>query len=193
MPHRSSRRCRNRIPQDPMSADCRPAPCARRVAAAGQCERQFMHSGIVPDQHQPFRIGCGGIANGFAGAARDRRRRVPAAVPPRAPARAPSSPPRRFPRSAAPAPREKPARARERRMPADPAADLGGIIAAAVVKSAVLIAAAWRVVFGLGVTKQHQTAHGGFRFVIRTSQINLLCRGQGQGDKRQTDPLRQRI
>src|SRR6266480_4547124 len=30
----------------------------RGVAAAGKRKRQFMHSGIVPDQHQPPRIGC---------------------------------------------------------------------------------------------------------------------------------------
>jgi len=44
-------------------------------------------------------------------------------------------------------------------MPADPAADLGGVTAAAVVETAVPIAARGRVVFGLGVTQQHQTAH----------------------------------
>ena len=37
------------------------------------------------------------------------------------------------------------------------------IKAATVVQSAVLIAAAWRIIFGLGVPKQHQTAHDGFR------------------------------
>ena len=55
-------------------------------------------------------------------------------------------------------------------MAADPAADLGGIMAAAVVEPAVLIAAAWRVVFGLGVPQQHQTAHGGFRCDFEVSQ-----------------------
>jgi hypothetical protein len=45
-------------------------------------------------------------------------------------------------------------------MPRDPAADFGGVLAAAVVETAVLIAAAGRVVLGLGVTQQHQTAHG---------------------------------
>ena len=48
----------------------------------------------------------------------------------------------------------------KRRMPGDPAADFGGVTPAAVVEPAVLIAAARRVVFGLGVTQQHQTAHG---------------------------------
>jgi hypothetical protein len=45
-------------------------------------------------------------------------------------------------------------------MPRHPAADLGGIEPAALVEAAVLILAAGRVVFGLGVTQQHQTAHG---------------------------------
>ena len=45
-------------------------------------------------------------------------------------------------------------------MPADPAADLGGIAPAAIVEPAVLVAARRRVGFGLGVTQQHQTAHG---------------------------------
>ena len=45
-------------------------------------------------------------------------------------------------------------------MMADPAADFGGIMAAAIVEPAVLIAARRRVVFGLGMTQQHQTAHG---------------------------------
>jgi hypothetical protein len=43
---------------------------------------------------------------------------------------------------------------------ADPAADLRGIGAAAFIQSAVPIAAARRVVLGLGVAQQHQTAHG---------------------------------
>ena len=45
-------------------------------------------------------------------------------------------------------------------MPADPAADFGGIEPATVVQPAVLVAARGRVSFGLGVTQQHQTAHG---------------------------------
>ena len=45
-------------------------------------------------------------------------------------------------------------------MPADPAADGGGVPPAAVVETAVLVVARRRVVFGLGVTQQHQTAHG---------------------------------
>ena len=40
------------------------------------------------------------------------------------------------------------------------AADLGGVPAATLVEAAVLIPAARRVVFGLGMTQQHQTAHG---------------------------------
>jgi hypothetical protein len=45
-------------------------------------------------------------------------------------------------------------------VPADPDADFGGVDPAAVIETAVLIAAASRVVLGLGVTQQHQTAHG---------------------------------
>ena len=45
-------------------------------------------------------------------------------------------------------------------MPADPAADFGGIAPAAVVETAVTVLARGRVGFGLGVTQQHQTAHG---------------------------------
>jgi hypothetical protein len=45
-------------------------------------------------------------------------------------------------------------------MPTDPAADFRGVAAAAIVEPAILIAARRRFVFGLGVTQQHQTAHG---------------------------------
>ena len=45
-------------------------------------------------------------------------------------------------------------------MPADPGSDGGGIQPAALVETAVLVMARRRVVFGLGVTQQHQTAHG---------------------------------
>src|SRR4029079_4138241 len=41
--------------------DERVAPCS--IAATGKRERQLMHSRIVPDQHQPFRIGRGGVAD----------------------------------------------------------------------------------------------------------------------------------
>jgi hypothetical protein len=46
------------------------------------------------------------------------------------------------------------------RMAGDPVAHLRGILVAAVVEPAILVAAAWRVSLGLGVTQQHQTAHG---------------------------------
>ena len=45
-------------------------------------------------------------------------------------------------------------------VPADPGSDGGGIEPAALVETAVLVMARRRVVFGLGVTQQHQTAHG---------------------------------
>ena len=49
-------------------------------------------------------------------------------------------------------------------MLADPATDFGSVTTAAVVELAVFIAAARRVVLGLGVPQQHQTAHGASRF-----------------------------
>jgi hypothetical protein len=45
-------------------------------------------------------------------------------------------------------------------MTANPAADLGGVVAATIIETPVLIAARRRVMFSLGVTQQHQTAHG---------------------------------
>jgi hypothetical protein len=45
-------------------------------------------------------------------------------------------------------------------MAGDPVAHLGGIPVAAVVEPAVLVTAARRVSLCLGVTQQHQTAHG---------------------------------
>ena len=45
-------------------------------------------------------------------------------------------------------------------MAADPAADGGGVEPAAVVETAVLVLPRGRVIFGLGMTQQHQTAHG---------------------------------
>ena len=61
-------------------------------------------------------------------------------------------------------------------MAADPAADLGGVVVAAVVEPAVLIAAARRVGFGLGVTQQHQTAHGAISIRFRSVMINVQAR-----------------
>jgi hypothetical protein len=45
-------------------------------------------------------------------------------------------------------------------MPADPGSEGRGIEPAALVETAILVAARRRVVFGLGVTQQQQTAHG---------------------------------
>jgi hypothetical protein len=45
-------------------------------------------------------------------------------------------------------------------MGGDPVADLRGILVATLVEPAVLVTAARRVGLGLGVTQQHQTAHG---------------------------------
>ncbi len=73
-------------------------------------------------------------------------------------------------------------------MAGDPAADLGGVAAAAVVEAAVLIAAARRVVLGLGVTQQHQTAHGAISIRFEVPRINVQTVGSGQGDKRPIGP-----
>ena len=61
-------------------------------------------------------------------------------------------------------------------MPADPAADFGGVLAATVIKAAIAVAARWRVDLGLGVTQQHQTAHGGIS--IRFGPINVQVLSQ---------------
>jgi len=45
-------------------------------------------------------------------------------------------------------------------MAADPAADGGGVEPAAIVEAAILILPRGRVIFGLGMTQQQQTAHG---------------------------------
>ncbi|BAL75604.1 hypothetical protein S23_23910 [Bradyrhizobium cosmicum] len=45
-------------------------------------------------------------------------------------------------------------------MAGDPVADPGRVLVAAVVEAAILVTAARRVGLGLGVTQQHQTAHG---------------------------------
>ena len=53
------------------------------------------------------------------------------------------------------------------RMPAEPGADFGGVPVAAIVETAVLVAAGRRVGLGFGMTQQHQTAHGQqSRFVL---------------------------
>ena len=73
----------------------------------------------------------------------------------------PASPAGRSPRSAAPAPRSKPAPGREQAgaRPIQPPMAAASL-PAAVVEAAVLILPRGRVVFGLGMTQQHQTAHG---------------------------------
>ena len=58
-------------------------------------------------------------------------------------------------------------------MPADPAADFGGVAPAAVVEAAVMVLARGRVSLGLGVTQQHQTAHGRNLEFVHDSRINL--------------------
>jgi hypothetical protein len=62
-------------------------------------------------------------------------------------------------------------------MPADPATDLGRVVASTVVEPAVLITACWCVIFGLGVPEQHQTAHRGSRFGSST-QIYVQTNAQ---------------
>ena len=70
---------------------------------------------------------------------------------------------------------------------ADPAADLGGIAPAAVVETAVLVLPRRRVGLGLGMTQQHQTAHGRNLNSFSSLQINLQA-SPGQGDKRRIGP-----
>jgi glycine/D-amino acid oxidase-like deaminating enzyme len=75
-----------------------------------------------------------------------------------------------------------------------PAADIDGIGAAAVIEAAVMVLAAGRVGFGLGVTQQHQTAHGAIS--IREGGFGLRINRQaatGQGDKRPMAQLRKRM
>jgi len=62
-------------------------------------------------------------------------------------------------------------------MLADPATDLGSVTTAAAVEPAVFIAATRRVVLGLGVPQQHQTAHGASRFGS-VSRINVQTDAQ---------------
>ncbi|GEC43820.1 hypothetical protein BJA01nite_14620 [Bradyrhizobium japonicum] len=45
-------------------------------------------------------------------------------------------------------------------MGGEPIPDLRGVLVAAVVEATILVTAARRVSLGLGVTQQHQTAHG---------------------------------
>ena len=132
-----------------------------------------MHAGIVADQHQLLRVGRDGCsANGFQdlggiGAVefrQDLHLRRGDAVLHRLPGNVPGLP--------GPDGVRHQHGLGEGRMAADPAADLGGVLAAAVVEATVLVTAARRVGLGLGVTQQHQTAHGDSR--IRYSvQINL--------------------
>jgi len=68
-------------------------------------------------------------------------------------------------------------------MAGDPAADLR-VLAATVVEPAVLIAAARRVGLGLGVTQQHQTAHGAIS-IVQILRINVQT-GLRASDKRRT-------
>src|SRR5665647_1939316 len=51
------------------------------------------------------------------------------------------------------------------------AADIGGVMVATLVQPAVLIAARGRVVFGLGVTQQHQTAHGAISIRFKSAGL----------------------
>jgi len=57
-------------------------------------------------------------------------------------------------------------------MAADPAADLGGVLCSALIETAVLVPAGGCVVFGLGVTQQHQTAHDAISIRFHFARIN---------------------
>src|SRR3954454_6362855 len=59
-----------------------------------------------------------------------------------------------------------------------PVADLGGILVAAVVEPAVLVTAAGRVGLGLGVTQQHQTAHGTLESLRAQNNLQVPVEGK---------------
>ncbi|MBA7636516.1 hypothetical protein ES703_44136 [subsurface metagenome] len=119
-----------------------------------------MHAGVMADQHQLFRIGAcrhphdaqelrrlGAIEfvdDFHLGGRHAVLHRLPYEVPglPRAHGRGDQH------------------EFRERRVTADPVADLGGIAAPAIVQATILIVSRRRVGLGLGMTQQQQTAHG---------------------------------
>ena len=181
MPHRPSPRPQSRRSQAPTSADCRPARCRppRR-----RCRRAPAPSSCIPGLCPTNISRCGSCADASRTASSNLRRigavelgnmlhmRLRHEVLHRRPGDFPGL--------------QRPDRGRnqhgigKRRMACDPAADFGGVTPAAVVEPAVLIAAAWRVVLGLGVTQQHQTAHGAFSICSKSSRIMhkpTLCRG----------------
>ena len=124
---------------------------------------------------------------------RDRRRRVPAQFDLRLRRAVLHRLPGDVPGLHAPAPPcETSTWSGKRRMRADPAADLGGILVAALVEPAVLVAAGRRVGFGLGVTQQHQTAHGSNLNSFRRPWINVQASVPGQGDKQRERSVRKR-
>ena len=174
MPHRPSRRPRNRRSQAPMSADCRPAP-ARPAASPPPASASA--SSCMPGLCPTTISRCGSAARcrrGWPAAfAPGRRHKVPAAcstcgggtsVLHRRPGNFPGL--------------LRPDRGRnqhgigKRRMPRDPAADLGGVMRGRGRRDGGPVAAAGRVVLGLGVTQQHQTAHGAIS--IRSSPDRLM-------------------
>jgi hypothetical protein len=151
---------------------------ARGVAAAGERQRQFMHAGIVPDQHQPLRIGGGLLADGLQQLRGIGAIEFPQNFDLRRPDPVLHGLPGDLPGLVRPDRVRNQHGVRKRRMPADKAADLGGVVAAAVVEPSVHIAAAGRVGLGLGVTQQHQTAHGAISLRFKSCRINVQAGAQ---------------
>src|ERR1700722_19840721 len=135
------------------------------IAAAGERKRQFMHSRIVPDDHQPLRIGCGGVVDGLQEPRRigaiELRQDLYLRLRNQMLHRLPDD----FPGLKRPDRGRNQHGVRERRVTADPAANLGSIAPATVVEPAVPVAAAGCVMFGLGVTQQQKTGKGAIRFL----------------------------
>src|SRR3954467_13776705 len=69
----------------------------------------------------------------------------------------------------------------KRGMGGDPVADLGAILVAAVLDPAVLVTAARRVGLGLGVTQQHQTAHGTLESLRVRNNLQVPVEGKVTG------------
>src|ERR1700730_4224976 len=129
------------------------------VAAAGERQRQFVHPGIVADQHQPLRIGDRSQADRPQQLRRFRAIKVRNQLDMRLRRPTLHRLPGDVPSLMRPDCRRNQHGIRKRRIVADPAADFRGILVAALVEPAVLITTGRSVGLGLGMTQQHQTAH----------------------------------
>jgi hypothetical protein len=68
-------------------------------------------------------------------------------------------------------------------MPTDPATDLGGVVLTALVEPPVLVATRRRLALGLGMTQQHQTAHGIVSIRVRPGQSTIRTRLAERGNR----------